>query len=297
MIDISQQQRLHLVSSDSVTIGEWAMKILKRSIIKNKNIHTILAVILLAAAMGIYSLNKQAAAPQSSPESVTATSSPKQETTAETPSAVVTPSAAQVGDTALPAANPYPVHENIIATVFWAGEDADSSNNFIHNRTSAWMSDWVGAYGGVDSPENRCGYRPCAFSPNENPFYFALPFSDYDENGLKPDAELQRIPWYAGIIPENTSIIKNRWIEVRHGSRVAYAQWEDVGPFSENDPQYVFGMARPAAARAGLDMSPALADYLAIDGRAIVSWRFIESGDVPKGEWTKLITKSGLHYE
>ncbi|HET8884223.1 MAG TPA: hypothetical protein VFM68_02010 [Candidatus Saccharimonadales bacterium] len=190
----------------------------------------------------------------------------------------------------------YPLHENITATVFWVGEEANESNDYIHNRSSAWTKNWVAAYGGVDSYDDRCGFLPCDFTPRENPFYFALPFSDYDENGLKPADELQVIPWYDGEIEAGTSVLKNRWIKVTHDSTVAYAQWEDVGPFKLEDADYVFGSAQPAEPRAGLDMSPALADYLGIDGRETVSWRFVEESDVPPGEWTKIITRSNPQF-
>ncbi|MDB5168609.1 MAG: hypothetical protein JWO55_867 [Candidatus Saccharibacteria bacterium] len=271
------------------------MKIIKRSVLKNKKIHAILSILLLVTAMGVHSLTKQTApspsAPKAKASAMATESSDKKEE-------AVPQSSMTQADAVLPQpASSYPLHENITATVFWVGEGADGSNDFIHNRASAWMTDWVSAYGGIDNPENRCGYRPCAFTPNENPFYFALPFNDYDENGLKSDAQLQQIPWYTGIIPENTSIIKNRWIKVSNDKKVAYAQWEDVGPFGENDAYYVFGTDKPAERRAGLDLSPALADYLDVDGRGVVSWRFIDSNNVPKGEWTKIVTKSNLNFD
>lgn len=272
------------------------MKTLKRSGLKNKKIYVITAVALLVTAVGTYGLTKQTSSPSVAPKyaASASTAEPNKIIEEAATAPVVTQSN---GPSTRPDDSTNPLHENITATVFWVGEGADNSNDFIHNRASAWMTDWMTAYGGIDDPEDRCGYRQCAFTAKENPFYFALPFNDYDENGLKPDSELQKIPWYTGMIPENTSIIKNRWIEVSHGTKVAYAQWEDVGPFGENDANYVFGTARPAEPRAGLDLSPALADYLAVDGRGVVNWRFVDSGSVPKGEWTKIITKSNLNFQ
>jgi hypothetical protein len=277
------------------------MKTLRRpSLLKNKKLLVFLAVVLLIICAVSYSLTqtKQAASPSDDSTQVTKATTAQPAPAASQPVATTPPPTNQTDPT--PQVQPvsgYPLHTNITATVFWVGEGADDSNDYIHNRASAWMTDWVSAYGGIDSQENRCGYRPCAFTPKENPFYFALPFNDYDENGLKSDKELHRIPWYTGTIPENTSILKNRWIEVTHGNRTAYGQWEDVGPFGENDAAYVFGSARPLEPRAGLDLSPALADYLGVDGRGIVSWRFIDSSKVPKGEWTKIVTQSNLHFE
>lgn len=186
----------------------------------------------------------------------------------------------------------YPLHTNIIATVFWVGEAADDSNDYIHNRSSAWTGDWVAAYGGVDDPMRRCGYLPCGFTPKENPFYFALPFSDSTDNGLKPAAELAVVPWYDGKSDINGSILKNRWIEVRSNDKIVYAQWEDVGPFEENDASYVFGGNSPKESRAGLDVSPAVSQYLKMGGRATVEWRFVEEADVPDGPWRQTITRS-----
>jgi hypothetical protein len=54
--------------------------------------------------------------------------------------------------------------------------------------------------------------------------------------------------------------------------------------------EYVFGDERPDTyTRAGLDVSPAVAKYLDIDGnkRAITSWRFVDEEDVPPGAWLK----------
>lgn len=272
------------------------MQSLKRSVLKNKKIYIVAAVLILLTTIGTYGLTRQTASPSAVPKSSASASTTD-------PSAVIAetsrmPVVTQTSEASpQPDSAPHPLHQNITATVFWVGEGADNSNDFIHNRASAWTTDWITAYGGIDDPENRCEYRPCAFTPKENPFYFALPFNDYDANGLKPEVELQKIPWYTGMIPQNTSIIKNRWIEVTHGGKVAYAQWQDVGPFGEGDANYVFGTARPAEPRAGLDLSPALADYLGVDGRGVVSWRFVDSGSVPKGEWTKIITKSNLNFQ
>lgn len=274
------------------------MKILKQSTLTKKQISILLAAVLLLIGVAVYAVQRQKDSATTSVHSSTAAKpvSKDEAGTSETNGTPSPPVSSEVGG---PVARPgssagYPLHENIIATVFWAGEGADGSNDYIHNRASAWVSDWMGAYGGIDDPEDRCSYRPCGFTPKENPFYFALPYNDYTEKGVRTEAELRKIPWYTGSVPENASILKNKWIEVQHGNKVAYAQWEDVGPFGEDDAAYVFGSARPAEPRAGLDLSPSLADYLGVDGRATVNWRFVESSSVPQGEWTKIVTKSQL---
>ena len=277
------------------------MKIRNRSFITRKYLYVLLGMVIVVAGVTAYGLMRsRIEAPVATPDTAKVKKEPvkqqnepvKTDTVPPTPK-VVAPSA----PASLPApSSPYPLHTNIIATVFWAGEGADESNDFIHNRASAWMADWVSAYGGIDAPDHRCGSRPGAFIPKENPFYFALPFGDYNEYGRKQESELRVIPWYADAVSKNVPLLKNRWIEVAYGGKVAYAQWEDVGPFREDDVNYVFGTARPIEPRAGLDMSPALADYLGIKGRGVVNWRFIDAGSVPDGEWVKMITHTNPSY-
>jgi hypothetical protein len=189
----------------------------------------------------------------------------------------------------------YPVHRDVTATVFWVGEPASADNDEIANAASYWDGDWEAHYGGFDDPEHRTadGSRPAAFRPRENPFYFALPYGELDD-GDTVKADLRAVPWYGGeTVSRSRSILKNRWIEVRLGGRTAYAQWQDVGPFGEDDPDYVFGAARPREPRAGLDLSPATAAALGLDGRAQVSWRFVRAADVPAGPWTQIPTTRG----
>ncbi|HVS58244.1 MAG TPA: hypothetical protein VHD60_00705 [Candidatus Saccharimonadales bacterium] len=208
------------------------------------------------------------------------------------------PKAPPTSQTTQPPSTPsgYPLHNAITATMFWVGEPGDTDNKGISNVSSAWVDNWVKEFGGVDNPDKRCGYRPCAFVPKENAFYFALPFNDYDSNGnLKAAAILQQIPWYKGPPPARQSLVKNRWIEVSFQGKTAYAQWEDVGPFGENDGAYVFKGAAPQQ-HAGLDLSPAMNDYLNLSGEGTVSWRFVEATHVPNGPWKQVVTASGISY-
>ena len=181
--------------------------------------------------------------------------------------------------------------KSVIATVFWVGESATSDNGYIQNVESAWDEDWAAHFGGVDDPDNRCGANPCGFTPKENPFYVALPYNDLDDNGdKKADAKL--IPWNEPGLEK--SVLKNRWIEVSRGGKSCFGQWEDVGPFYENDIAYVFGSAsKPKntfGENAGIDLSPALSACLGVDGSGFVSWRHVEANDVPAGVWKQTIT-------
>ena len=108
------------------------------------------------------------------------------------------------------------------------------------------------------------------------------------------------IPWFT----EKTwgrreSACKNRWVKIIHTGRAAYAQWEDVGPFQTSDAAYVFG-DRPPLNRsnhaAGIDVSPAVRDYLGLKGIDAVDWQFVEEADVPEGPWRKTITRSQIDW-
>jgi hypothetical protein len=188
-------------------------------------------------------------------------------------------------------AQEYPWHHGIKATVFWVGEGPDASNDYITNTASTWDPNWVDSFGGVDDPGNRCGDVPCSFTPNENQFYAALPYNDL-KGDCKPKESQSAAYWYKGTTQPGDSLLKNRWLEVRNGDKVAYPQIQDAGPFGEDDEGYVFGDKLPQEARAGIDLSPATANQLGIDGRGEVSWRFIDQGQVPEGPWTKTVTTS-----
>lgn len=190
----------------------------------------------------------------------------------------------------------YPTHRNIRTTMFWVGEPPDSDNHDITNTASAWVDNWTEEFGGVDNPDKRCGYKPCDFAPKENAFYFALPFNDHENNGaLKPTAVLKHIPWYDGPPPKGQSLVKNNWIAVTYKGKTVYGQWEDAGPFGEDDSAYVFGNAEPQA-NAGLDLSPAMNDYLHLNGEGRTAWKFINASAVPSGPWKQTVTTSGIKH-
>jgi len=188
----------------------------------------------------------------------------------------------------------YKAHENITVTYFWVGETATSENGFISNLASAWDANWKLHYGGEDTPNSRTDYYPASFIPKQNSFYVALPYNDLDAEGkVKTDRD-SLIPWAKSSNDVNGSICKDRWIKITKGTSVAYAQWEDVGPFGEDDSAYVFGSSQPESStnsHAGIDVSPALRDYLSLSDIDTVSWEFVDDSDVPYGPW-KTITKA-----
>jgi len=193
-----------------------------------------------------------------------------------------------------PVPTPTGVHDNIISTIFWVGEAADASNANITNTVSAWDEAWQTHYGGVDDPNNRNGYYPAAFVPHENPFYFALPYSDFDNDGNRR-ASAGSCPNAATLANQPYSWCKNAWIKITHGGKTTYAQWQDTGPLEEDDTAYVFGSARPRntwGAKAGIDVSPAVKTYLGLQDVDTVSWSFVSASSVPAGPWRDIVTTS-----
>lgn len=183
----------------------------------------------------------------------------------------------------------WPWKEKIVTTVFWIGEKP-TVNNPVPNNKSSWDGRWQTNYGGLDSPSNRIGFRPAGFIPRQNPFYIALPYNDVGRGGTKPEAP-RVIPWFREEFKESgQSVVKGRWVAIRLNGRTCYAQWEDSGPYRTDHWSYVFGKDRPTPNRnggAGLDVSPAVRDYLGIDSKAITDWKFVELGEIPAGPWSK----------
>jgi hypothetical protein len=184
----------------------------------------------------------------------------------------------------------FPWKRNITTTVFWIGE-TPTANNPVPNTVSAWDLRWTSNYGGFDNPKKspREGYIPKAFTPGQNPFYFALPYNDITRTGTKASARAV-IPWFKkAYYRTGRTVLKGRWMAIRRGDRICYAQWEDVGPFETDDWKYVFGDSRPKTSKnrsAGLDISPAVRDFLEIpSGYGTVDWRFVDVDEVPDGPW------------
>jgi hypothetical protein len=163
----------------------------------------------------------------------------------------------------------------------------------VPNRTSSWDKQWARNYGGLDDPDpaNRSNYRPAKFRPRQNPFYCALPYNDKANTGHRPEAP-RVVPWFKEAYQgPAVSTCKDRWVAIRKGNRVAYAQWEDAGPFRTDHWQYVFGNERPKPnlnKGAGLDVSPGVRDYLGLKPTDLTDWRFVDFSEVPRGPWSSL---------
>ena len=183
----------------------------------------------------------------------------------------------------------YPWKRDIITTIFWIGE-RPRGNNPVPNVRSSWDKHWYYSYGGYDNPDpgSRRDFIPIDFVPRQNPFYFALPYNDVEGGHSKHEAS-RVIPWFKQAFVRNgQTVLKDRWIAVQHGNKVCYAQWEDCGPFRTDDWRYVFGNERPRPnlnQGAGLDVSPAVRDYLGLGVKDACDWKFVEFREVPPGPW------------
>jgi hypothetical protein len=185
----------------------------------------------------------------------------------------------------------YPWKKEIVTTVFWIGEQP-SGNNPVPNRSSSWDKNWTRNYGGFDNPDraHRVGYIPTNFVPKQNPFYCALPYNDKASTGHRSEAP-QVVPWFKETYQgPAVSTCKGRWVAIRKGDRMAYAQWVDAGPFRTDHWQYVFGNERPKPnlnKGAGLDVSPAVRDLLGLGDTDVTDWRFVDFEEVSHGPWAQ----------
>lgn len=206
-------------------------------------------------------------------------------------SAETTPFLSPVKEDPSKRADRFPWRKEIVTTVFWIGEEP-SAHNPVPNRASSWDKNWTRNYGGFDNPNRarRAGYVPSNFTPKQNPFYCALPYNDKATTGHRPEAS-QVVPWFKEAYQgPAVSTCKGRWVAIRRGDRVAYAQWEDAGPFRTDHWQYVFGDERPKPnlnKGAGLDVSPAVRDFLGMNDTDVTDWRFVDFAEVPRGPWAQ----------
>jgi hypothetical protein len=187
-----------------------------------------------------------------------------------------------------------PTHKGIRTTVFWIGERAKPNSGWSSNLNSAWDIRWKENFGGLDSPILRKGFYPAKFRPKQNPFYVALPFNDISNPEY---LETCRILQFFSSSKSRSikSVCKNRWIEIQYQGKKCYAQWQDVGPIYTDDYEYVFQGEEPRAhanSLAGLDISPAVRDFIGIKGNHRTHWRFVDDSEVPQGPWKKIVTRS-----
>lgn len=192
----------------------------------------------------------------------------------------------------------YPWHLHVTITLFWIGELA-TARNPVPNTKSSWDQNWMANYGGYDDPEpeKRIAnfatgeFRPKAYVPKLNPFYIALPYNDVAGNHQHKSEASRVIPWFSRQHPApGETVCKGRWLQIFNGRISCYAQWEDCGPWTTDDWEYVFGSKPPRTTQngaAGLDISPAVRDYLNLASGKKVHWRFVEAAQVPNGPWKK----------
>lgn len=189
----------------------------------------------------------------------------------------------------------HPWHHQVTATVFWVGEQP-TLRNPTPNSASSWDPRWAENFGGVDDPVRRNGYAPAGFTPRQNPFYIALPYNDLTPDGTHRPEAPEVIPWFwESYRGSYASVCEDRWIAIHHQGRVCFAQWKDAGPFRTDDWEYVFKGRKPKSnpnQNAGIDLSPAVRDFLGIRGKAKVDWRFVEDNEVRQGPWAPWVRET-----
>ena len=179
---------------------------------------------------------------------------------------------------------------NVLATTFYVGEMASETNPIAKDK-SAWDLHWVANFGGIDDPIQRVGWNPKGFVPKQTPFYVALPYNDILTDGLHRPEASEVIPWFwQSYRGDGISVCKGRWVAIHLAGKVCYAKWEDVGPVEVDHWRYVFGGEAPrknAKGGSGIDVSPAVRDYLGLKKGQRIQWRFLNDRDVPEGPWRK----------
>ncbi len=192
----------------------------------------------------------------------------------------------------------YPWKTYVTCTVFWIGETPTARNPTPNNKSS-WDQEWTANFGGYDDPEpmsrianhSTGEFRPKNFVPKLNPFYVALPYNDVEGYGRHKAEASRVIPWFSRMRPQpGETVCKGRWVQIYNGRSHCYAQWEDCGPWTTDDWEFVFGTKPPKTTQngaAGIDLSPAIRDYLSLTSGRKVHWRFVEANAVPHGPWKK----------
>ena len=201
-----------------------------------------------------------------------------------------------------PTAITHAAHHNIVASIFWVGEPPSGDNSGISNTETEWDPEPQAHFGGYDDPTKRTASGlPAGFTPLHNPYYCALPVAEHDDAGNLITAARSRSPWADETIAAGHSLLKGRWIKLQKGSKTAYCQWLDSGPYQTRDYNYVYGTSPPknkVDLGAGIDVSPSVAAYLNFlddgDGSATVSWQFVDSATA--GPWQNFTAINAVNY-
>jgi len=94
--------------------------------------------------------------------------------------------------------------------------------------------------------------------PDFPPRTCAASNTDLDSTGHTKADAIQGVPWFRQRFQANgVSVMKDHWIEIRHGAQRCFAQIEDCGPYRTDDADYVFKNERslpPPQQRAALDV-------------------------------------------
>ena len=159
--------------------------------------------------------------------------------------------------------------------------------------SSCWDPHWAKNYGGNDTPDTAqrtAEYIPRQLHPRPEPILRRPALQRY--GARRPQG--RGAPGHP-LVPEGIQgpdPIRLQGPLDRHPLwlKVCYAQWEDAGPFRTDHWQYVFGNERPRPnlnGGAGLDVSPAVRDYLGMNSTDVTDWKFVDFEEVPTGPWAR----------
>jgi hypothetical protein len=117
--------------------------------------------------------------------------------------------------------------------------------------------------------------------PEAESFYIALPYNDVTHGQFKPEAPLV-IPWFKQSYTGPGQSVCRQSLDC-HSQRESplLRAMGGLRPVSHDHFQYVFGNERPKPNLnhgAGLDVSPAVRDYLGLAPTDVADWQFVKFG-------------------
>jgi len=180
----------------------------------------------------------------------------------------------------------YPWKTSIVTTVFWVGEQAGGNNR---SKLQKFLDfNWSENYAEpILRFQRTAQLHPNCFYSQAKPLLLCFTVHDVTHGQFKPEAPLV-IPWfkheYRGRGSRYAEIDGLPFVRQSH-LLCAMGRLRSV---SHDHFQYVFGNERPKPNLnhgAGLDVSPAVRDYLGLAPTDVTDWQFVEVRDVSSGPW------------
>ena len=185
----------------------------------------------------------------------------------------------------------YPWKTDIVTTVFWIGEHADREQSRSESQEFLGLATGraITAVTTAPIPHGGTTTSRSISSRGRIRFTVALPYNDVTHGQFKPEAR----DWSFRGFDRHSCSRGIRFAKIA-GSRSA----EAIGSATRNGkivgrsaPTISNTFSRTNARRpnlnhgAGLDVSPAVRDYLGLRTDVLTDWQFVEVRDVPPGPW------------